>query len=149
PATLAAFPRLLPLAGPSPPGTDKQPVDPRIAFPGRHLAEIPLRPDETLALFPRIGGGPTTEIGLISKAEAFGHLLAESAAVIVEGLPRRDENLALLRALSDAAACLEIGLGQDALAAESPSIASQILNFLRSRRNVPGRAGDGPREMTQ
>src|SRR5262249_6099401 len=40
PATLSAFPRLLPLAGPAPPRTDKRPVDPRAAFPGRHRAEI-------------------------------------------------------------------------------------------------------------
>ncbi|MFT3914555.1 MAG: hypothetical protein QM704_10690 [Anaeromyxobacteraceae bacterium] len=130
PATLSAFPRLLPLAGPAPARTDKRPVDPRVAFPDRHRPEIPLSRGRTIAVFPSISGGKTTEISAISKAEAFGHLLAESAALIVEGMPFRDENLAILRALVDAASPVEIRLGEDALTAPRAAVAPRLLNFL-------------------
>jgi hypothetical protein len=48
------------------------------------------------------------------------------AALIVEGLPHRDENLALLRALAFAATCYELRLGEDALGAPERVIAARI-----------------------
>jgi hypothetical protein len=126
PATLAAFPRLAPYAGPLPPRGDKRAVDPRSAFPGRSRPSVPLDPGRVLAIFPTVTGGPTTEVLPIPRADAFGHILASSAALVVEGLPGRDENLALLRALLGAARCAEVRLGADALADPGAAIGARI-----------------------
>ena len=115
PATLAAFPRLAPLAGPLSARADKRPVDPREAFPGRgHAAWTPTK-GAALAVFPTITDAEETTLEPISKAEAFGHLLASSAALVIAGIPNREENLALLRDLLEVSACRELRLGRDAL----------------------------------
>lgn len=126
PTTLAAFPRLAPFAEGARSGTDKRSLDPRRAFPGRHRPAIPLRRGATLAIFPSIGAGRTSSLDAVSKADALGHLLAASAALIVDGIARRDENLALLRALVSAAACYELRLGDDAIEAPTRGIAARI-----------------------
>jgi hypothetical protein len=126
PTTLAAFPRLAPFAEVARSGTDKRSLDPRRAFPGRHRPAIPLRRGATLAIFPSIEGGQTSSLVAVSKADALGHLLAASAALIVEGIARRDENLALLRALVSAASGYELRLGEDAIETPSRVIAARI-----------------------
>lgn len=126
-ATLAAFPRLAALVGPPNGRGDKRPLDPRRAYPGRHrhvLAGV------SLALFPSISGGPVTELVPLARAEAFGHLLASSAALVVDGLPGRDENLALLNALLRGARCFELRLGRDALADPVAAIAARVAGCL-------------------
>lgn len=115
PATLAAFPRLAPLAGPPSARADKRPVDPREAYPGRdRRAWTPAR-GAALAVFPTITDAAETTMEPISKAEAFGHLLASSAALVIDGIPNREENLTLLRDLLEVSSCRELRLGRDAL----------------------------------
>ena len=115
PATLTAFPRLAALAGPLSARADKRPVDPRQAFPGRgHAAWTPTK-GASLAVFPTITDAAETTLAPISKAEAFGHLLASSAALVIAGIPNREENLALLRDVLEVSACRELRLGRNAL----------------------------------
>jgi hypothetical protein len=125
-ATLAAFPRVAAHAGPAPPPGDKRPLDPRAAFPGRFRASVALEAGRVLALFPTVAGGPVTELAPMPRADAFGHILASSAALVVDGLPGREENLALLGALLAAARCAEIRLGADALADPGAAIGARI-----------------------
>jgi hypothetical protein len=113
-ATLAAFPRLAALAGPPTAKGGKCPVDARLAYPGRALAELSL--DRVIALFPVIEDAARTEIRPRPRADAFGDLLASSASLIVEGLPGREENLAILAAILGASRCFDLRLGRDALA---------------------------------
>jgi hypothetical protein len=113
PATLAAFPRLAPLAG-SPARSNKRPLDPRLAFPGRSRASLLLR-SGAVALFPSISAAPVTTAVPLARADAFGHLLASSAALVIDGVVGRAENLALLAALLGAVRCYEIRLGSDLL----------------------------------
>ena len=124
-ATLAAFPRLEAIAGAPNRRGDKRPVDPRRAYPGRHL---PLLAGVSLALFPSIAAPvrELTELVPLARAEAFGHLLASSAALVIEGLPGREENLALLGALLGAARCFELRLGRDALTDPVSAIAARV-----------------------
>lgn len=122
-ATLAAFPRLAALAGPEGRRGGKRPLDPRRAYPGRHRPELA---GVSVALFPSVAGGPVTELRPLARAEAFGHLLASSAALVIEGLPGRDENLALLGALLSATRCFELRLGRDALADPVSAIAARV-----------------------
>jgi hypothetical protein len=125
-ATLAAFPRLSPLAGAPSAQSGKRPVDPRAAFPGRHRARVPARRGHLLAIFPSVGGEPETRVGPIPLADALGHLFASSAALIVDGVHRRDDNLARIRALLGAARCVELRLGRDALADPAGVIAARL-----------------------
>jgi hypothetical protein len=132
-ATLAAFPRLAALAGPPSSTGEKRPLDPRAAFPGRARPSVALAQGRVLALFPSVGDGPVTELGPMPRADAFGHLLASSATLVVEGLPRREESFAILGALLATARCVEIRLGADALADPRRAIAGKILGILASR----------------
>lgn len=113
-ATLGAFPRLAALAGSPTARRGKRPVDARRAYPGRALAAMPL--DRVIALFPVIAGAARTEIEPRPRADAFGDLLASSASLVIEGLPGREENLAILTAILAASRCFELRLGRDALA---------------------------------
>jgi hypothetical protein len=134
PATLAAFPRLLPLAGLPPPGSDKRPLDPRQAFPGRYRPALPLHRGATLLLLPSVSDSERTALAPVTQAEAFGHLLASSAVLVVDGIPRRDESHRSLRALCAAATSFALCLGRDALSAPADAIASRLLP-------LSGRAG--------
>lgn len=130
PATLAAFPRLAALAGPPSARADKRPVDPREAYPDRsQRAWTPAR-GAALAVFPTITGDAATTLAPISKAEAFGHLLASSAALVIAGVPSREENLALLRDLLEVSSCRELWLGQDALIDPRGVVANRIERLL-------------------
>jgi hypothetical protein len=126
PATLGAFPRIAPLAGPPGGRGDKRPVDPRRAYPGRERASLAARQGATLAIFPTIGDAEVTGIAPLAKAEAFGHLLASSAALVIDGIAGREENLGLLRDLGDAAICREIRLGRDALRDPVAAVAGPV-----------------------
>jgi hypothetical protein len=132
PATLAAFPRLAPLAGPLSARADKRPVDPREAFPGRGHAAWTPRKGAALALFPTITDADETALAPISKAEAFGHLLASSAALVIAGIPNREENLALLRAVLEVSTCHELRLGRDALRDPGGVVADRLERALPS-----------------
>jgi hypothetical protein len=133
-ATLEAFPRLAALAGPVNRRGDKRPLDPRRAYPGRHRPRLG---GVSLALFPTVAGGPVTDVVPLARAEAFGHLLASSAALVIEGLPGRDENLALLGALLGAARCFELRLGRDALADPVSAVAGRVEACLGSLGHPP------------
>ncbi|MEO7330289.1 MAG: hypothetical protein ABI193_17060, partial [Minicystis sp.] len=114
-ATLEAFPRLAALVGAAPARSEKRPLDARLAYPGKARDRLRFTPGSIELLFPSIGDAAETSIAPVAKAEAFGLLLSSSAAVVIEGMPGRDENLALLRALVDGGRCREIVLGRDAL----------------------------------
>jgi hypothetical protein len=127
PATLRAFPRLAPFAHPRAAHPDKLAVDPREAFPGRARMTAP--PPSTF-LFPSIHSS-LTETAPIEKADALGYLLASSAAVLIDGMPCRNENIALLRklvqgALARGAMTREIRLGQDILTSPAEVIAANL-----------------------
>ncbi len=126
PATLAAFPRLAPLAGPLSARADKRPVDPREAYPERARAAWTPAKGASMAVFPTITGDAETTLAPISKAEAFGHLLASSAALVIGGIPNREENLALLRDLLEVSSCRELRLGRDALIDPRGIVADRI-----------------------
>ena len=126
PATLSAFPRLAPLVGPRPPHTDKRPLDPRRAYPGRSRPFVSLPPAGALALFPSIVASPVTTVVPLPRAEAFGRLLASSGALVVEGVPGRDENIAALSALLKSVRCEEVRLGSDAMQDPSAAIAAKV-----------------------
>jgi hypothetical protein len=115
PATLRAFPRLAALAGPLSARADKRPVDPREAYPDRAREAWSPRRGAALAVFPVVTDDAETTLAPIPKAEAFGHLLASSAALVIAGIPNRDENLGLLRELLEITRCRELRLGRDAL----------------------------------
>ena len=115
PATLRAFPRLAALAGPLSARADKRPVDPREAYPGRAREAWTPVSGAALAVFPVVTDDAETTLAPIPKAEAFGHLLTSSAALVIDGIPNRDENLAMLRELLEVASCRELRLGRDAL----------------------------------
>ena len=115
PATLKAFPRLAALAGPLSARADKRPVDPRAAYPDRARAAWTPVKGAALAVFPVVTDDAETTLSPIPKAEAFGHLLTSSAALVIDGIPNRDENLAMLRELLELASCRELRLGRDAL----------------------------------
>lgn len=143
PATLSAFPRLGRLAGAVGGRRDKRPLDPRAAFPGRRLDALPLDPGRVVALFPTVTGEASTEIVPMPRAEAFGLFLASSAALVIEGLAGRDENLAVLSALLAASRCFELRLGRDALADPVRRVAAPAIELTMS---PPAAASAGPTE---
>ncbi len=93
----------------------KLPLDPRRAFPGRERARAGA---PWLVLLPQVTGAPATEVEPVPAAVALGALIESSALLLVDGLPGREENLALLRAVVEGARCLSLRLGTDLL---SPS----------------------------
>jgi hypothetical protein len=111
-ATLAAFPRLRPLASPSPGARGKLALDPRLAFPGKFLPKIPA---PSIAIFPTIGASAKSSLEPIPLADAAGALIASSAALLIDGFPGRSENLALLPKLLPRSGAFELSLGKDAL----------------------------------
>jgi len=112
PATLRANPRLKKLARPRAGYAPKLALDPRRAFPGRHRLALS---SPRVALFPSIADAHSTEMAPLSKADAFGRLLASSAAILIDGVPRRAENITLLQTIVEGASCHEIRLGRDVL----------------------------------
>lgn len=131
PATLAAFPRLVPFAGPPAGRTDKRPVDPRLAFAAAPRALLPVRSGGLLALFPAVADADATELLALPRADAFGNLVASSAALVIEGAARREENLALLRALLESARCFDLRLGRDVLSRPASAVAPAVALALR------------------
>jgi hypothetical protein len=130
-ASLAAFPRLAPHAGAPTERRGKRPVDPRRAYPSRAVSEIAL--DHGIALFPVIADAARTELAPRPRADAFGDLLASSASLIIDGLPGREENLALLAALLAASRCYELRLGRDALADPVGALYAQVARISREK----------------
>jgi hypothetical protein len=125
--TAAAFPRLRPLLGErGAPSMPKLSLDPRRAFPGRERTHAGA---PALVLLPQVTGAPTTEVEPVPAAVALGALIESSALLLVDGLPGRDENLALLRAAVEGAQCLSLRLGTDLLApgAELPRNLAAVL----------------------
>jgi hypothetical protein len=124
PRTLAAFPEVAPLAGnPYRTEHDKRPVDPRLAAPDRHA---PSMAAPGVLLFPEVARDRSTALAPIDRAEALGALLPSSALVVVPGLPRAAEHLAVLRALADGARAFRATLGPDLL--ERPSLLAERID---------------------
>jgi hypothetical protein len=130
PATLAAFPRLAALAGPPSGRREKRPVDPRLAWPDRHLPALALPPGRVLALFPSIADAAATEIVPLGRADAFGLLLTSSASLVIEGLVGGADNFAILQAVLAVSRCFELRLGRDALADPRGAVAERVTRSL-------------------
>ncbi len=127
PATLSAFPRLLPFVSQGPAPRDKRPLDPRLAFPDRLKSALHA---PRLALFPEITHAPESALQPIPKADAFGRLVGASAGLLIDDAPQRDQNLALLRQILDNARCFALHLGADLLAAPSATLAPLVAHAL-------------------
>lgn len=111
PKTVDAFPELASKAGP-PSGGDKCSVEPANVYSSSFDAG---GHPPSLLLFPRIAGGPRTELAPCAQADAFGKLLGSSALLAVEQMPLRDENLSCLRDLVAHVPSYEVLLGDDLL----------------------------------
>jgi len=117
PSTADAFPAAAGALRPGSAVRGKRALDPRRAFPGRERASLS-RP--ALILFPRVTGRATSGLEPLPPAEALGALLESSAVLAVDGMPGVAEQLALLRAIVDGAACARAELGLDLLAHPGP-----------------------------
>jgi hypothetical protein len=112
PATLAAFPRLGPLAGQTTGHGDKRDLDPRIAFPDRRKATMgPPR----VVLHPRVEPDEKTALSPIAPAEGLGNLIASSAGIVIDGVARREEQMALIGKIAAGARHFELRMGRDLL----------------------------------
>jgi hypothetical protein len=122
-ATLRAFPQLAPLTAKHRSVNDRRALDPRHAFPGRHRLRMPA---PGVLILPRVGADFRTEMEELCQADGLGHLIASSATLIIEGLPGRDDNLALLKTLVQKTRIASLTLGQDMLAAPSATLISLL-----------------------
>ena len=126
-ATAAAFPALSALSTPCPPGSARDlEIDPRVAFAGRGVASMT---GPFTLLFPGISQMPVSQVRALDRAEAFGRLLHACAWVVSEHVPRRDEQLELMRKLIDASPAYEVAAGTGMLRdplAELAAIRAQL-----------------------
>jgi len=126
-ATAAAFPALAALATPCPPGSARDlEVDPRVAFVGRGVSSMT---SPFALLFPGISHQPVSRVRALDRADAFGRLLHACAWVASEHVPRRDDQLELMRRLVDASPAYEVAVGTGMLRdplAELAAIRSQL-----------------------
>jgi hypothetical protein len=109
--TAAAFPELADHLGP-PAATGKRALDTRAALGVHARGEMAL-PD--VLLLPEIAPAARTTVEPVSTAEAFCALVECGALVVADGMPAVPEQLALLRALADAASAARVRLGEDVL----------------------------------
>jgi hypothetical protein len=129
-ATAAAFPGLMALATPCPAGSARDfEVDPRVAFPGRGIAAMP---SPFTLLFPRIADQEVSSVRALDRAEAFGRLLHACAWVASEHVPRRDEQLDVLRRLVAQSRADELAAGTGLL--RDPVAEVGVLRELLARR---------------
>lgn len=131
PATLAAFPRLAALAGPAPSHSDKRPLDPRVAYPGKARASIAAERGRLFTFLPSIADRDRTSITPAQGAEAFGHVIASSASLIIDGVAHREENLRALARIFDTRTAFDLALGRDALA--DPTIPARAVAGVMGR----------------
>ena len=103
-----------------------------MAYPGRALDAWTPRLGATLAVFPVVTDAAETTLAPIAKAEAFGHLLSSSAALVIDGVANREENLLLLRDLLEVGRCCELRFGRDALRDPRAVVAEGIERELAS-----------------
>jgi hypothetical protein len=125
PATLAAFPRLGPLTTPSAGHGDKCTLDPRRAFPDRARKGLDM---PALVLHPRVDPAADLALAPLPPAEALGLLIAASASLVVEGMPGRDQHLALCKRLASGARHVELVMGPALL--KAPSRLAHAVNAL-------------------
>ena len=110
PRTLGFFPNLRPFTRPGRAvGGRKLDLDPFEAFGPPLLCTGP----PFCLLVPSVKVDQTSRLAPCTKAEAFCALIASSAWATIEDLPRGEEHLDLLRALTDAADTLHLILGGD------------------------------------
>jgi len=131
PTTLTAFPRLAPLASPRVGQPSKLALDPRIAWP--HRARL-TSPPPRVALFPSVTGATSTELLRMSPTDALGQLIASSAAIFLEGVPGRTENITSLRRLVETADAYELRLGADALQSPVDVLSNLIGSALNTKK---------------
>ena len=111
--------RTLQLVASTPPSSRREPrVDGKYALqPLTHWPERFRRSwrGPISLLVPRIDSVPTSSVRRATAAEAFGHLLSSSAAVAIEAIDRRTEQLDALRVLANSAHAYSVSLGTDLL----------------------------------
>ena len=66
----------------------------------------------------------------LSQADGLGQLIACSAMLIIDGLPGRDDNLALLRTLVHGARIASLTLAPDMLDAPSATLTSLLSDII-------------------
>lgn len=126
-ATAAALPAVFAHARASDGIGGKLSLSPRLAFASAFCARWA---GPVSLLLPRVAHCPRTEIARAAPADAFGALLESSALALVDGIRHRDQNLALLAALANAAPAFRVHLGRDAL--DRPAeVARRILDETR------------------
>jgi hypothetical protein len=80
-----------------------------------------------VVLLPQIrASSAESSIAPVAPADAAGALIASSAALLIDGLPGRSENFALLPKLLARSRAFELTLGRDALAAPSRVLAPLV-----------------------
>jgi hypothetical protein len=87
-------------------------------------------------LLPHVEARATSAVRAVNGAEAFGKLLASSAAVVVDGIERRGEQLEALHALANASNAFDVALGNDLLT-EPRETARRILDAIESESRTP------------
>ena len=120
PRTAAAFPRLAALLSDRLASGDKRRLDPRQAWPGRERDVMAL---PWVLLLPRVSDAPSTTLVPLPRAEAMGSLIESSALVVVDGLPGREEHLAVLQRVADGARAFAVESGLDLLASPAGTTA--------------------------
>lgn len=97
------------------------------AYPNRLISTFTLGDAPLLLLFPKIDRHlKKTSATPLSKADALGHLSAQSAALMLEGLGDRTQNFKMLAALVARARAYELDLGLDMLNAPAQTIAALV-----------------------
>lgn len=132
PETLRAFPQVAARAGP-PDGSGRRALDPEAVWPGRR--RLGPRPPAAL-LFPEVSRRPATATTRLDGSDALGRLIEASALLVVDGVARREEHLALLGRLAGRLPALRVELGQDLLL-RPVEVARRVLAALG-----PGEAAD-------
>ncbi len=95
----------------------KRAFDPTAVFDGEPLTSMPA---PQAIVFPSIHDVDTTAIEAVSSAETMGQLAVSSAMLMIDGMPRVPEQIALLRQIANGAVGYELRLGRDVL--RDPSV---------------------------
>lgn len=135
PQTQAAFPHLKSFFGAALDSKGPQQkclFEPEQAYPGHLLSALEWSGHPALLLAPRIDPAQPTHAAPISKADALGHLLASSAAFMLEDLCEREHNLEALRRIADQALCFELCLGGDMLCAPAQSLSGTLFSLIEA-----------------
>jgi hypothetical protein len=125
PATAAAMPEMAAHLGSTiEPGSSKRAVDAARLFPERRVEAMDA--PEVVA-FPAVEDRAESVLEPLAAADAMGLAIESSTLVAVDGMARREEHFAALRALVDGAECFAMRSGRDVL--EAPEKVATLLEL--------------------